>query len=163
MPELLNPRWERFCRHYLASGNQSEAFKRAGYKTDDNGSNSTRLLKNPCIKQRLLELRAKAYYAFDLERRDLTGFLGAVVATPAGELTPDHPLAQSYQVDDKGVKVRMPDKVAAAQALARIQGYDAPQQLEVTVNPLTSYLRTLRGAKTIESGRNVAGQSDLTE
>ena len=44
----------------------------------------------------------------------------------------------------------MPDKNIAAQALARMQGWEAAQRVEVThINPLTSYLRELR-AKAIE-------------
>jgi hypothetical protein len=71
------------------------------------------------------------------------------VTTPAGEIHANHPLAQSIETTEKGVKVRGPDKNVAAQALARMRGYDV-QRVEVTANPLTDYLRSLRSAEVHE-------------
>ena len=31
MPELKNPRWEKFCQFYVELGNGSEAYRRCGY------------------------------------------------------------------------------------------------------------------------------------
>lgn len=149
MPELRNPRWEKFAQAYLLSGNASEAFRRAGYRADPY-QNANKLTSNPCIKQRMIELRAEALFNVQLTREKIAGFYGRAMVTPVGELTPDHPLAQSYEVTEKGIKVRGVDKVASAQALSRMMGYDAPQQVEVTVNPLTSYLRTLRGGQDVQ-------------
>jgi phage tail protein X len=85
-----------------------------------------------------------------MERRELEGFLAAVIRTPAGEVHANHPLCQSVEVSDKGMKIRVPDKAAAAAQLARLSGWDAAQRVSLEAdNPLTAYLRALR-AKAID-------------
>jgi hypothetical protein len=146
MPELRNPRWERFCNAYLDCGNASEAYRKAGYSAKSCDADAARLRVNESVKQRLLELRAKRLYEINLGREQLAGFYGACITTPAGEINEHHPLCQSYEVSEKGKKLKMPDKVAAATALARLSGWDAPSKVEITINPLTEYLRSLRNA-----------------
>lgn len=149
MPELRNPRWERFCQNYVTLGNGSEALRRSGYRARNTkvaSVDSAQLLAYPSIKKRIEELRAKALLCHELDREGLARFYSSVIVTPAGHVSPDHPLAQSVEVSEKGTKVRLPDKNAAAAGLARLHGWDAAQRVEVTVdNPLTAYLRELRG------------------
>lgn len=146
MPALLNPRHEKFARLYVDSLNASEAYRKVykAHKSPQNGD-ASRLLANSSVKQRITELRAQKLWEMKMDREQLAGFYGACVSTPAGEITPSHPLCQAYEEGPKGRKVRMPDKVAAAQALARLAGWEAAQRVEVSVdNPLTQYLRELR-------------------
>lgn len=152
MPELRNPRRERFCQAYIALGNASEAYRRSGYRIGTQTTlttDSSRMLTFADVKQRLTELKAEQLFKMKLEREELAGFYAAAIKTPAGEVTPSHPLCQSYKTSKNGVEVRMPDKVAAATALARLAGWDV-QRVEIQANPLTDYLRSLRSAEVKE-------------
>lgn len=144
MPELRNPRHERFAQRYLELGNASEAYRRAGYTKEWADGDGCRLLGNPSVKARIEELRALNCLNSTLKREQLEGYYSAVILTPVGSVTPNHPLAQSYEVTDKGTKVRLPDKNAAAQGLARLNGWDAPAKVEISIDPMSAYLRQLR-------------------
>lgn len=147
MPELLNPRREKFCRLYLELGNATEAYRRAGYHAEEPNRTGSRLLTFDDVKKRISELKAQLVFNQSMKQEELVGYLVATIRTPAGEVTPNHPLAQSYEVSDKGIKIRVPDKNQAAAQLARMHGWEAAQRVDVTVdNPLTGYLRALRAA-----------------
>ena len=155
MPELRNPRWERFCQAYVELGNQAEAYRRAGYRKDrtahDIAVGASRLMTFDGIKERITTLRAQNVFNQGMLREELAGYYVATIRTPAGEVHANHPLCQSVEVSERGTRVRMPDKNTAAANLARLNGWDAATKVEVAVvNPLTSYLRELR-AKTVEA------------
>jgi phage terminase small subunit len=149
MPELKNPRWEKFARLFVELGNASEAYRRAGYAKDNADVCAHKLMVITGVKARISDLRASELFKMSMKREELEGFFSAAIKTPAGEVTPAHPLCQSYKTGKSGVEVRMPDKVAAATALARLAGWDV-QRVEVTANPLTDYLRSLRSAEVHE-------------
>ena len=55
----LSPKQEAFCMAYSASGNATEAYKKAGYKVKDDNSaaaGAVQLLRNIKIKRRLSEI-----------------------------------------------------------------------------------------------------------
>jgi hypothetical protein len=142
------------CQFYVELGNASEALRRSGYQATTPrvaASDADRLLTYADIKRRITDLRAKAIFATEMKREELAGYYAAVIKTPVGEVHEHHPLAQSLEITDKGTKIRLPDKNAAAAGLARLAGWEAAQRVEVQVdNPLTAYLRELR-AKDSES------------
>ena len=149
MPELRNPRHERFCQAYLETGVGSEALRRAGYRAynvQTASADSARLLARASIKERITTLKAQQIFNSDLKREELAGYYSAVIRTPAGEVNANHPLAQSVEISDKGVKIRLPDKNQAAAGLARLHGWEAAERVDLTLDsPLTQYLRALRG------------------
>lgn len=60
MPQLINPRHERFVRHWLKHGNASKAYGEAGYQATTRSSldsSASALLRNPKIVSRINELR----------------------------------------------------------------------------------------------------------
>ena len=151
MPELKNPRWEKFCQALVLLGNQAEAYRRAGYRKErtphDIAVGASRLMTFDGIKQRISQLRAKALLCHDLNREELARFYSSVIVTPVGQVDANHPLAQSVEITDKGIKIRLPDKNAAAAGLSRLHGWDAAERVDLTLtNPLTDYLRALRSA-----------------
>lgn len=152
MPELKNPRWEKFCQFYVELGSGSEAYRRSGYHVRSPqvaSADSARLLAIDSIKQRITHLRAMAVFKTEMKREELAGYYAAVIKTPVGEVHEHHPLAQAVEITDKGTKVRLPDKNAAAAQLARLAGWEAAQRVELQVdNPLTAYLRELRAKPT---------------
>jgi phage terminase small subunit len=57
----LSEQQERFCQFVIQGFTQTEAYKRAGYKSKDEhaaGANASRLIANDRIAQRIAELRA---------------------------------------------------------------------------------------------------------
>jgi hypothetical protein len=62
MPPLENPQWERFAV-LVAKGNpMSQAYLKAGYKSNPNtkGANAAHLKKKPEVAARILELQARS-------------------------------------------------------------------------------------------------------
>ena len=58
MPQL-KPKYEEFCRLYLACHNASEAAEQAGYSHESRHNQGHRLLRRPAIVARIAELRAE--------------------------------------------------------------------------------------------------------
>ena len=58
MPQL-KPKYEEFCRLYLACHNASEAAEQAGYSHESRHKQGHRLLRRPAIVARIAELRAE--------------------------------------------------------------------------------------------------------
>jgi hypothetical protein len=149
MPELKNPRWEKFAQLYVTLGNGSEALRRAGYRTKNvqvASVDAAKLLACASIKERVTDLRAQLVFNQTMTREELAGYYTATIKTSASEIPINSPLVQSYEVGKNGIKLRIPDKNVAAAGLARLNGWDAPSKLELSAeNPLTSYLRALRG------------------
>lgn len=136
---LANPKWEAFCLHYAKTGNASEAYKKAGYKTKNERSiysNCNRLLKNDDIKARLAELAAETASAeianiAEIQRR-LTSIL-------RGEVQEEQIVVEGCGdgVSEAKVMQRQPqlkDVIKAGETLARMQGgFDTKVQVEMTI------------------------------
>ena len=62
MARLENVRQEAFCMNFCKSGNQTEAYKAAGYKVKSDAAASSaasRLLSNVKVQQRIAEINAE--------------------------------------------------------------------------------------------------------
>jgi Terminase small subunit len=128
MPELKNPRHERFCLFYLISGNASEAYREAGFRARKN-SNVTgpRLLANVGVKARIAELKAQNRPANIKSREDVLQWLSDLMDRPV-----DEPMKWS-------------DKIRAAEVLNRMCGWNEPDEVRLSAaNSLTGYLLELR-------------------
>lgn len=136
------PKLERFCQ--LASDGipKTQALKEAGLS-----QNMTNFLRKPGVKARLdyltqqktQELRERVGISRDKE--GLVGVLWQILLTPAGHLTKDSEICQKWETLPGGTKVAMPDKLAAASLLARMQGYLEPEKSEVSVSGLDGIIR----------------------
>lgn len=94
MPELANPRHERFCREYMIDQVAAAAYVRTGYAPKNADVNAAKLMVKPSINSRIAELRAAAYDRFEITQdrilREMAkvafGNLGRIVhVTPDGD------------------------------------------------------------------------------
>ena len=136
---LANPKWEAFCLHYAKTGNASEAYRMAGYKTENERSiysNCNRLLKNDDIRARLAELAEELASEKIANIREVQEYLTSVIR---GETTDDVVVTEGCGdgvSEAKIVKVRTSNvaRIKAATELAKMQGgYDTRLQVELTV------------------------------
>ncbi len=142
---MLNPRQERFCQLYATGGNASAAYREAYSGALGAGQSAFTLLKIPKIKARVAELTGDASERAEIDRDYLIQFWREVLETPIGEIDENHPLAQEYQANADGVKVKMPAKDGAGKELARLIGAYAPDKVEVSADDaLTKLLGEIR-------------------
>lgn len=128
----LNPRQERFCQLYAEKGNASAAYREAYDGALGAGVSGFRLLTKAKIRERISELTTETAERAAVSREELIAFWLEVLGTPVGEIDASHPLAQEYQHNESGVKVKMPSKERAAQELARLIGAYEPEELKVS-------------------------------
>lgn len=136
---LENPKWEAFCLHYAKTGNASEAYRLAGYKTDNARSiysNCNRLLKNDDIKGRIQELLEEMASEKIADIREIHEYLTSVIR---GETTDDVVVTEGCGdgvSEAKIVPVRTNNamRIKAATELAKMKGaYDNKLNVTVTV------------------------------
>lgn len=136
---LENPKWEAFCLHYAKTGNASEAYRNAGYKTANERSiysNCNRLLKNDDIKNRLAELAEEMASEKIAGIREIQEFLTSVIR---GETTEDvvvNEFCGDGVSEAKVVKVRTAskDRIKAAETLGKMQGaFDTKSNINVII------------------------------
>jgi phage terminase small subunit len=132
----INDRMRRFCELVVAGVAAGRAYERAGYTArgaaaDENASKS---LRKPKVAEYLETLRTAASVNAAFSRDDLVKYLVEVVTTPVSEVGESSRLAQSLKVDDTGMTVQMPNKLAAAKQLAEILGWNKPQEVKVDIS-----------------------------
>lgn len=136
---LANPKWEMFCLHYAKTGNASEAYKVAGYKTDNDRSiysNCNRLLKNDDIKARLAELAAEMASEKIASIAEVQERLTSILR---GDLQEEQVVVEGCgdgisQATVVKRKPQLKDVIKAGETLARMQGaFDNKVQVEVMV------------------------------
>jgi hypothetical protein len=112
--------------------------------TDKNADvHAARLTVNDGICKRGAELKAAQSQKSELSRDQLREFLTEVVLTPAEQSR----LCQSYKVIPDVREIRMPDKLRAAEQLAKLCGWNEPEEHEHgATTELTEVLRRLRGS-----------------
>ena len=130
MPELKNIRQERFCLLYLLSGNASQAYREAGFNSRNPDVNASKLLVKASIQKRIAEFQPKK----TRNREGIIEWLDDLMSRPADE------------------PVKWSDKLRAAEIIARMCGYNAPDQLELSAgSPLTRYLSDLRSERELKA------------
>jgi hypothetical protein len=138
---LTNPRWEKFAQGMAAGQRQYQAYEGAGFAARGlTASNSAqRLLANPKVMARIAELRDEGMVSYQLERRELMDYLVDIIQTPAGQVKEGDRLCHSYRHTAQRRSTSMPDKLKAAEMLAKLCGWFAPEkpeqsgELEITV------------------------------
>jgi hypothetical protein len=142
--ELKNPRREKFAQAVARGRQQTSAYEEAGFVSRGKlaCNSSMRLLKDPTVTARIEELRAEALTEYRLNRRKVLDYLVDVILTPAGHVVDGDPLCQSFRTSDKGRTMRMPDKIRAAEMLAKLCGWfptekpeAGPVEVIVTIGP----------------------------
>jgi Terminase small subunit len=144
MPVLLSPRHEQFAQGIASGMSACQAYRLAGYKETSAEKNSARLKENDGIASRIAEIRTENNERNKISRDEVFEFLAAVIRTGAGDVGPSDKLCQSYKVGDGWSEVKVPDKLAAVGQLARMCGWNEPDRLELSIDPLQSLLDSIR-------------------
>ena len=136
---LENPKWEAFCLHYAKTGNASESYKKAGYKTENERSiysNCNRLLKNDDIKARLQELSEEMASEKIASIKEIQERLTSILR---GELQEEQIVVNGCGDGySKAITMKkqpqLKDVIKAGETLAKMQGgFDTKLQVEMVV------------------------------
>jgi phage terminase small subunit len=145
MPELSNPRHERFCLLYVLLGNATEAYRQSGYRPQNADVKGPRLLGNVGIESRIAELRAQNSRKAKLSLDDAVELLCEIATTPAGEITKHSRLCESYKETEHGIELKMPSKLGAISELGRILDWHAANRVQISAgDSLNNYIVALR-------------------
>ena len=123
MPQLDNPRHERFCQlvakgaYYQAA--YGEVYDKSGKSAANMGS---KLLEDIGIRNRVKELQAEGASDTVLTIAAANKYCLDVVTTPVGEVDETSPLCQQYEITPEKTKYRMPDKLRAIELTMKLQG-----------------------------------------
>jgi hypothetical protein len=107
-----------------------------------------RLLGNVRVAARIRELQARQSAKAEMSRDDLRRYLVSVMRTPCGEIGPEHPLWVMHRRTEGGLEVRMPDKLCAAELLAKLCGWLAPDKVQLEAGEaLATLLQRIRSSR----------------
>lgn len=114
---------EKFCLEYAASGNATDAYKKAGYKTNSekaSNANAARLLRLPKIQQRLQELAKELATPKIASIREIQEFLTQVMRREESE----EEIVSAGEMGAEKMERKTPITAAikAAETLAKMQG-----------------------------------------
>lgn len=113
---------EKFCLEYAASGNATDAYKKAGYKTNSekaSNANAARLLRLPKIQQRLQELAAELATPKIANIQEIQEFLTSVMRREQEE---EEIVSAGDYADKMERKTPITVAIKAAETLAKMQG-----------------------------------------
>jgi hypothetical protein len=154
---MLNPKQKRFGELYHKYGNATRAYGEAydAPKTEEGtypnwvSVDGHRLLRNDNVRALIEQLRGEAQSLADMTREETLDYLVSAITTPIGEIGPESPLCEEYEVKaDGSIKTKSVSKIAALKELIRLTGMAAPQKVEVSGEAqLIEMLQVLTGAK----------------
>jgi hypothetical protein len=146
MPRPRKQAYETFAQHVASGASLAESYRRTTGQTANADVKGTQWHGYVGVKQRIAELKAQNAQRAQMSREELMAFYSEVIRTPADQVPAGSPVIQAYEQDGEGrVKLRLCDKVQAGAALARMCGYNEPEQLRLSSgNSLTNYLLELR-------------------
>lgn len=129
-------RLEKFCQNIAAGMKQHDAHRKAGYRAASDGahaSHASQLMKRPEVLKRIEEIRAEDAEKAGYSRVELIKLLADVLKAKPSDAHHENPLCELRHVGKDAIPVAVfPDKMAAAARLCKMQGWDAPDKLEVT-------------------------------
>jgi hypothetical protein len=114
-----------FAQGVAAGSSPTQAFLAAYGR--QHPSDAAKQMKLPYVAEEIERMREANRSVCDLERKDLIGYLTAILFTPVARVDGEHPLAEAYELYQDGekrrVKVKMVSKVEALKALCRMMGW----------------------------------------
>ncbi len=114
---------EKFCLEYAASGNATDAYRKAGYKNNSDkatNANAARLLKLPKIQQRLQELAKEIATPKIASIQEIQEFLTNVMRREESE--EEIVSVGEYGAEKMERKTPITAAIKAAETLAKMQG-----------------------------------------
>ena len=139
MPRLRKERHEQFAQAIALGLHHIDAAKKCGYSVKSAGSSGYHLMRSPLVAQRIAELKNenRASAAPLIAREDLIEFLVKFVHLPV-----------------RKIDVKASDQLKAAEMLARMCGWNEPEQHDVNIGlqaELVSVIAKLRGRKSVQT------------
>ena len=155
MPALRKPHHEAYAGLRAQGMNCAEAYRAAvaslvgkyvGGKHKNGHTHGYEWERARGVKERIAELRAENERKSQMTRAELMAFYAACVRTPADLVERGSPVIQAYEeTPEGGRKIRIVDKAAAGQALARMCAWNKPEKFEIgAADSLKNYLMALR-------------------
>jgi hypothetical protein len=97
------------------------------------------------VKARIQELMRENERKSQMTREELMAFYAAVIRTPADQVPAGSPVIQAYEMTEHGHKIRIVDKAAVGQALAKMCDWNSADRIKLsTDDSLSAYLLELR-------------------
>jgi hypothetical protein len=148
MPALATPKDEMFCQGVASGLSHAEAWRKATGKVKNADVCCDQLLGKIGIRERIAELKEANSRKATLSREQTIEFLCNVISTSAAKVEADSPLVQSAEfVDGKPVKLRIPDKIAAAKELTKMCGWAQSNRIELSArDTLAEFIDSIRQA-----------------
>lgn len=118
----VTPIQDKFCLEYAASGNATEAYKKAGYKVQTDGAaraNAARLLTKANIQERLKEIAKEVAAPKIANIQEIQEFLTAVMRQ---EKTEQEIVVAGDIAETKEKTPPISTAIKAAETLAKLQG-----------------------------------------
>jgi hypothetical protein len=165
MASLKNVRHEKFAQCVASGLSGADAYRRAAeYSGKQADGNAANWMKRSGVRERIEELKAEAADKCSLSREQALDWLASVIRTPAGQVTKDSPLCQSYKVTGGVEEIRMPDKIAAVTQIAKMCGWHTPDKIHLQAeDTLTAFMQSIRQANRHSPDGQVNGQALLAE
>ena len=159
--DKLSPRQQQFLREYLLDLNATKAAERAGYSVRNAKKIGWELLQKPhiaaAIKEAMEAREERTLVTVDRVVQELAMVAFANIADAfdaEGKLLPIGKMPRSfqsaidiYQRDDRGVRIKMHDKISALEKLGRHLGIfiDKVQLKGDAENPIAMLIQQIQG------------------
>jgi phage terminase small subunit len=138
----LSVKQEKFCLEFAKSGNQRQAYLKAGYKCKNEASadaSASQLLRNPKVKERLAELSEEAKNASIADIVEMQQTLTSIIRK---KMTEEVIVVES--VGDYMTEARKMDKepsikdiINAINTLGKIQGaFSSKLEIDADISPI---------------------------
>jgi hypothetical protein len=145
MASLKNVRHEKFAQCVASGLTGADAYRQVmNYTGKEADGNAANWMKRPGVRERIAELKEANSRKATLSREQTIEFLCNVINTSAAKVEADSPLVQSAEfIDGKPVKLRIPDKIAAA----KMCGWASPERFELSAtDTLAEFIDSIRMA-----------------
>jgi hypothetical protein len=149
MASLKNVRHEKFAQCVGSGLSGADAYRQVmNYTGKEADGNAANWMNRPGVRERVNELKEANSRKATLSREQAIAFLCNVISTSAAKVDADSPLVQSAEfVDGKPVKLRIPDKIAAAKELIKVCGWAKPDRIELAAtDTLEEFINSIRQA-----------------
>lgn len=145
----LTPKQEKFILNYMIDFNGKQAAIRAGYSSKTAEVQAARLLTYAKVKEKIAELQQQARQRAIITRDEIVETLAGIIRTDLpdyftgnkmkkmDELTPVQRKAmESIKVRKSSFDFKLTSKLEAIRTLNRMLGFDAPQDINLTLENL---------------------------
>ena len=133
MPVLKNARHERFAQLVASGRTQADSYREVWPKSKrwkDSSVHVRASLVAAKVSQRVTEIQQASAAKAGITRDELVEFMAQVLRTPIGDVTDKSPISERLRVTPSGIEVFMPSKIAAADFIAKVLGFYAPQKFD---------------------------------